>query len=136
MSQPPLGAVKSILIADGSDQVANLLADVFAFHGWIVTRVTSTARAADLLRGRDHYDALLLGYRFEGMDGVELITRVRALDHRKNMPIVLATSITTCEVVAAALAAGADDVVHKPADIDVLVATVRKSVERRRHLKG
>jgi DNA-binding response OmpR family regulator len=67
------------------------------------------------------------------MDGVELIQRIRALDHRKDVPIVLVTGTATCEVVAAALAAGADDVVYKPANIDVLVATVTKCVERRRH---
>jgi DNA-binding response OmpR family regulator len=128
--------VKSILIADGSDQVANLLAEVFAFHGWTVTRTTSSAWAADVLRGPGHFDAFLLGYQFVDMDGVTLIAYVRALAHRKDLPIVLATSITTCEVVAAALTAGADDIVHKPADIDMLVATVTKSVERRRHLKG
>ena len=133
MSQsPPLGAVKSILIADSSDAVLALLAEAFALDGWAVTRTASSAWAAEALRGPDHYDALLLGYRFVDMDGVALITSVRALDHRRGLPIVLATANTTCEVVAAALAAGADDVVHKPTDIDTLVALVAKCVERRR----
>ena len=124
--------MKSILIADSSDAVLDLLAEAFALDGWAVTRTSSSAWAAEVLRGPDHYDALLLGYRFVDMDGVALIAGVRALDHRKDLPIVLATANTTCEVVAAALAAGADDVVHKPADIDALVMGVRKCIERRR----
>jgi DNA-binding response OmpR family regulator len=126
-------SMKSILIADSSDAVLDLLAEAFALDGWAVTRTSSSAWAAEVLRGPDHYDALLLGYRFiVDMDGVALITGVRALDHRKDLPIVLATANTECEVVAAALAAGADDVVHKPADIDALVMVVKKCIERRR----
>jgi len=129
---PSTESPKTILIADGNDRVADLLASVFATGGWTVTRYTDAERADEALRGRARYDAVLLGYRFEGTDGVELIRRARALEHRKDLPIVLVTGTATCEVVAAALAAGADDVVYKPADVDVLVATVTKCVERRR----
>jgi DNA-binding response OmpR family regulator len=127
------GSLKTILIADGNDRVAELLTHVFARHDWSVTTYTAGERADQALRGPDHYDAVLLGHRFEGMDGVQLIQRIRALDHRKDVPIVLVTGTTTCEVVAAALAAGADEVVYKPADVDLLVATVTKCVEQRRH---
>ena len=64
------------------------------------------------------------------MGGVELITRIRALDHRRDVPIVMVTG--TVDVVAAALSAGADDVLYKPVDVDLLVDTVNKCVERRR----
>ena len=77
-----------------------------------------------------HYDAVLVGYRLDGIDGVELITRIRALDHRKDVPIVMVTGTVDVAVVAAALAAGADDVLYKPTDVDILVATVTKYAER------
>ena len=76
---------------------------------------------------------MLVGYRFEGIDGVDLITRIRALDHRKDVPIVMMTGTVDMAVVAAALAAGADGVLNKPSDVAILVATVTKCVERRRH---
>ena len=83
----------------------------------------------------DHYDAVVVSYRFNGMDGVELIRLVRALDHRKDMPIVMVTGTVDLDVVAAALAAGADDVLYKPVDVTIIVATVNKCVEcaRRQH---
>ena len=67
------------------------------------------------------------------MDGVGLITRIRALDHRHDVPIVMVTGTVECAVVAAALAAGADDVLYKPTDVGIVVATVTKCLERRRH---
>ena len=58
--------MKSILIADGSEYVADLFADVFTCHAWAVTRYTNSERAREALRGRAHYEAVLVGYRFDG----------------------------------------------------------------------
>ena len=124
--------MKSILIADGNKSVAEMFAYVFARHDWTVTRHSDGKRAGEELCGRAHYDAVIVGYRFDGMDGVELIRLIRALDHRKDMPIVMVTGTIDLDVVAAALAAGADDVVYKPIDVAVLVATVSKCLERGR----
>ena len=125
--------MKSILIADGNESVAELFAYVFASHDWNVTRYSDGRRAGEELCGSTHYDAVLVSYRFDGMDGVELIKLIRALDHRKDVPIVMMTGTLDAAVVAAALAAGADGVLNKPADVPVLVATVTKCVERRKH---
>ena len=125
--------MKSILIADGNASVAEMFAYVFARHDWNVTRYSDGKRAGEELCGRTHYDAVLVSYRFAGIDGVELIRLIRALDHRKDMPIVMVTGTVDLDVVAAALAAGADDVLYKPTDVAVLVATVNKCLERRRH---
>jgi DNA-binding response OmpR family regulator len=125
--------MKSILIADGNKSVAEMFAYVFTRHDWTVARYSDGKRAGEELCGRAHYDAVLVSYRFNGMDGVELIRLIRALDHRKDMPIVMVTGTVDLDVVAAALAAGADDVVYKPIDVAVLVATVSKCLERGRH---
>jgi DNA-binding response OmpR family regulator len=122
--------LKSILIADGNESVAELFAYVFASHDWNVTSYSDGKRAGEELCGRTHYDAVLVSYRFDDMDGVELIKRVRALAHRKDVPIVMLTGTVGLDVVTAALTAGADDVLYKPIDLAVLVATVSKCVER------
>jgi DNA-binding response OmpR family regulator len=124
--------MRSILIADGNESVAEMFAYVFARHNWKVIRYSDGKLAGEELSGRAHYDAVLVSYRFDGMDGVELIKLIRALDHRNNMPIVMVTGTVELDVVAAALAAGADDVLYKPIDVAVLVATVNKCLERGR----
>jgi DNA-binding response OmpR family regulator len=125
--------MKSILIADGNESVAEMFAYVFARHDWTVTKYTDGQRAGEELCGRAHYDAVLVGYRFDGINGVELIKLIRALDHRKDVPIVMVTGSVELDIVAAALSAGADDVLYKPIDVAILVATVSKCVERGRH---
>ena len=123
--------MKSVLIVEGNGGVADMFGALFASQGWHVTRHSDGQRASETLGGQGHYDAVLVGYRLEGIDGVELITRIRMLDHRKDVPIVMVTGTVDVAVVAAALAAGADDVLYKPTDVDILVATVTKYVERR-----
>ena len=125
--------MKSILIVENNESVAKMFAYLFAGHAWRVTWYTDAQRAGEALAGQVHYDAVLVGHRFEGINGVDLITRIRAFDHRKDVPIVMMTGNAAVAVVAAALAAGADGVLKKPADVAILVATVTKCVERRRH---
>ena len=124
--------MKSILIADGDDRVAQMLAEVFASHDWHVTTYSDGRRAGEDLRSSAHYDAVLVGYRFEDVNGVDLIKQIRALDHRQDVPIVMVTGIVEVSVMAAALTAGADDVLYKPTDVAIVVATVNKCLERRR----
>jgi adenylate cyclase len=124
--------MKSILIAEGDERVAELFADLFALEGWTVATYHAGHRAVDALGGGAPYDAVLVNNRLHGMSGVELITRIRALAHRKNVPIVMVTGVGEVDVVAAALAAGADDVLYKPVDVVILVDTVNKCVERAR----
>ena len=125
--------MKSILIADGNASVAEMFAYVFARHDWNVTRYSDGKRAGEELCGRAHYDAVLVSYRFNGMDGVELIRLIRALDHRKDVPIVMVTGSFGLDIVTTSLTAGADEVLYKPIDLAVLVATVSKCLERGRH---
>jgi DNA-binding response OmpR family regulator len=78
---------------------------------------------------------VLVSHRFDGMDGVDLIKLIRALDHRKDVPIVMVTGTLGLDVVTTALTAGADDVLYKPIDLAILVATVSKCVDDGRHVE-
>ena len=124
--------MKTILIAEGDDRVAEMFADFFALEGWTVATYNTGQHAVDALAGSAPCDAVLVNNRLHGMSGVELITRIRALAHRRNVPIVMVTGSGDVDVVAAALAAGADDVLYKPVDVVILVDTVNKCVERAR----
>jgi CheY-like chemotaxis protein len=121
--------MKSILIAEGDERVADLFSYIFAREGWTVATYRDGQRAAAALGDRASYDAVLVSNRLLDMGGVALITRIRALDHRKDVPIVMVTGSTDVALVAAALSAGADDVLYKPVDVDFLVDTVNKCVE-------
>jgi len=120
--------MKSIVIADGDERVAQVFAEIFAMNDWNVTWNSDGRRTVEALRGHVRYDALLVSSRLHDMSGVELIARIRALDHRKDLPIVMVTGTASVDVAAAALAAGADDVLYKPTEMAILVGTVSKCI--------
>jgi len=124
--------MKALLVAEGDDRVADLFAYLFAREGWSVTTCLGGQHAVHTLSARTPYDAVLVSNRLHDMGGVELITRIRALEHRPVVPIVMVTGTLDCAIVAGALAAGADDVLYKPVDVVILVETVNKCVERAR----
>ena len=66
------------------------------------------------------------------MSGMELMRRIRALHHRKDVPIVMVTGTIDATVAVGALAAGADDVLYKPTGVTSLVTAVNRWVDRRR----
>jgi DNA-binding response OmpR family regulator len=124
--------MKSILIAEGYGGVAELYAALFGRDGWTVTTYSDGQHAADALRGRTPFDAVVVSNRLRSISGVELIWQIRALGHRRDVPIVMITGTVDVILVASALAAGADEVLYKPADVVMVVDTVNKCVERRR----
>jgi two-component system, NarL family, sensor histidine kinase EvgS len=125
--------MKSILIADSNARVADMFAQIFASHGWTVASYGNSGRAIDALRGNAYFDAVLLGYQFADLNGIEMIEQIRMLDHRRGVPIVIVTGAADSSIVDRALAAGADEVLRKPTDVMALVSTVSKCVERGRH---
>ena len=121
--------MKSLLIVDGDEQVGEIFAAIFRGHDWAARSYRDARRAADDLARRAHYDAVILSQCVLGMSGVELIRRIRALDHRQDVPIVMVSGMTDVDLRVAAMAAGADDVWCKPVDIAALVAAVRQRVD-------
>jgi DNA-binding response OmpR family regulator len=125
--------MRSILIADGCEEVADVFACLLARCGWLVTTFSNGWRAADALAGSRPFDAVLVSSRLHALTGVDLITKIRAMGHRTGVPIVMVTGTHDVAVVGAALVAGADDVLYKPLfDGAPLVGTLNKCIERRR----
>jgi DNA-binding response OmpR family regulator len=67
--------MKSILIAEGDERVAELFAYIFARDGWTVATYRDGQRAAVALGDTASFDAALVSNRLRDMGGVELITR-------------------------------------------------------------
>jgi DNA-binding response OmpR family regulator len=125
-------AMRAILIVDGNEHVGAMFAEIFASHGWAASWHSDGLQAAEQIHSGAHYDAVVLSNRLHSITGVNLIKRIRALEHCRDVAIVMVTGTTNVDVVAAALAAGADDVLYKPVDIATLVCAVNKCIESRR----
>jgi CheY-like chemotaxis protein len=113
-----------ILYLENNERLQELVRDVLEFAGWYVKPTPdSVVSWATLDCTKEHFDLLLLDHEVRGINGLELVRRVRRMPHRKGIPIIL---ISLENLEAEARAAGADAFLRKPNNLIELVDTIRR----------
>jgi two-component system response regulator AtoC len=74
-------------------------------------------------------DLVLLDVRLPGMDGIEVLERIKAIDD--DVEVVLVTAVQTIRAAVAAMKLGALDYVTKPFDEDEIRPLIGRALERR-----
>jgi two-component system response regulator QseB len=81
----------------------------------------------------DTFDLILMDLRMPGMNGLDAIRAIRARgDAKARLPIIVVTADNGPDVRAQALAAGADDLLYKPVQMQVLFDTIGRAITRGR----
>ena len=135
VSQPPLPALAAprlglrLLLVDDNPVNLSLLRHIAAALGCETADATSGAAALAVLASGKKFDAILLDIHMPGMDGLEVVRRVRAGDAGAaawNIWIAMVTADQRPEMRERALVAGASDYLLKPVtSASVLVALRR-----------
>jgi DNA-binding response OmpR family regulator len=73
-------------------------------------------------------ELVLLDIIMPGMDGIEVLRRIKT--HRPALPVVMVTATSAIEHAIAALREGADDFVRKPVDLDALAHSVQHVLQK------
>ena len=74
-------------------------------------------------------DLVLLDVRLPGMDGIEVLERIKGID--ENIEVVLVTAVQTVRAAVMAMKLGAFDYVTKPFDEDEILPLIHRALERR-----
>lgn len=79
----------------------------------------------------DHFDLILMDLRMPGMDGLAAIRAIRARgDAKAALPIIVVTADNAPNIRDQALAAGADDLLHKPVQMQALFDAMGFAIDR------
>lgn len=113
-----------LLIADDDPDMRDFLRVALERDGDEVLLAADGERGWELLEGKPVRMALV-NLQMPGIDGLELIRRVRAREGRPYTYLVVVTARSGRDDFLAAMRAGADDFVTKPIDLDILRARVR-----------
>ncbi len=84
--------------------------------------------------GAGGFDVVLLDVMLPGLDGFEVVRRLRAA--RQFVPVMLLTARSDNDDVLRGFEAGADDYLPKPFDLSILMARLAGLLRRRRWLRG
>jgi two-component system response regulator HydG len=74
-------------------------------------------------------DVVVTDLKMPEMDGMELLKHLREQDH--DLPVIMATAFGDVSSAVSAMRAGADDYLTKPIDIEALVLSIERTMERR-----
>ncbi len=115
-----------ILVAEDNDVNQILINAVLTRMGHVVHLVANGQLAVEAVR-RGDYDLVLMDLQMPGMDGMEATQAIRALgDLRASVPIIAMTANAFEEDRRACLAAGMDDYVAKPIDVEHLARAIAR----------
>jgi signal transduction histidine kinase/ActR/RegA family two-component response regulator len=134
-ARPPVVTLEGVraLVVDDDDDARDLVAEVLRSRGAAVTTVASALEGLDAL-DREVPDVLLSDIAMPGMDGIDLIRRVRARPRELggDVPAVALTAHARVEDSDRSLASGFHVHLSKPLDLEALLSTVATLAERRR----
>ena len=110
-----------ILHVEDNQLVAGMIKETLESEGWQVEACADGAEALERITSDAHYDLLLLDYDLPGLNGIELLQQVRALAHRRGIPVIVLSGTAVEEAV---VRAGADAFLRKPEDISSVVEAI------------
>jgi len=120
-------ALGRILVVDDETPVREVLTEYFATEGYDVQAAGSGVEALAAVRG-GRADLVLLDVRMPGLDGVQVLRRIRELDRR--VPVIMVTANEDVGLAKETLKLGAFDYVAKPFDFDYLDRAVAAGLAR------
>jgi two-component system chemotaxis response regulator CheY len=113
------------LVVDDSQTVRLMLRNALLALGVKdVVLAESAEKATVMLKITPQIDLILTDWHMPGMNGLELLQKLRSMPRFKRTPIIMSTSESAGENVVAALRAGATNYIIKPFDKDQLVEKI------------
>ncbi len=122
-----------VLVVDDELSMRQFLQILLDRQGYTVQTATSGEEALQTMKSHD-FDLVLTDLSMPGIDGIELVRRIRSgnhLEHGADVPVVLVTAYGTTENAVQAMKEGANDYVCKPFNNDELLMVLRKAIDRK-----
>lgn len=124
----PVAVEASLLVVDAQDNARRFTADFLNGKGYAADEASSATEALAKLESRT-YDLVILDVALPGVNGVEIMSRLRTL--RPGMLIVVLTAYATIESAMAAVRLNIVDYMLKPCKPEDLYLTISRALEER-----
>ncbi|MDH5408810.1 MAG: response regulator [Gammaproteobacteria bacterium] len=118
----------SVLIVDDDDMNRDLLSRGLEKHHLITTSVSS-GKAALAQFDIQLFDIVLLDINMPGMDGFEVLERIKTNEKLSNIKVIMMSAQNELEAVKKCKEMGANDYILKPLSLAVVVKRVRNQLD-------
>jgi DNA-binding NtrC family response regulator len=113
-----------VLLVDDDEDLMEIVSERLKNRGMNVDTVGNAEKALHWM-AKKHYDAIILDFLMPGMGGFENIQAIKK--QQPDIRIILVTGQMMADDGREAIRMGADVVLEKPADLEVLVKSIRPS---------
>ncbi len=104
---------KTIMVVDDNPDIITIVRTILEGKGFNVLSATSGAECLEALKSQ-RPDLIVLDIMMPEMDGLEVLTRLKAMSEFANVPVVLLTAKVQYEDVLGGYKLGADYYITKP----------------------
>jgi two-component system response regulator AtoC len=118
-----------LLVVDDAEGIRTYLASLLELRGYQVDTAGDGRSALALIEGGAAPDVVVLDVMMPGIDGLETLRRIRALD--PELPVVMLSVVGKASTIVGAMQLGAVDYLNKPFEEQELEAVLVKWIERR-----
>ena len=118
-----------ILVVDDEKTICLLLAQRLFKEGYICATANNGKEALNHFY-KDDLSLMITDIRMPEMDGMELLKNVKTMNSK--MMVIIMTAYGEVDLVVEAMRLGANDFLIKPVDLDLLVLSVKKVLEKKR----
>ena len=120
-----------LLVVDDVEENREILRRRFSKLGYHVTEAEDGEGALAKIAA-EAFDCVLLDVMMPGIDGLEVLRRVRTEYSEAQLPVIMVTAKSASEDVVEALLMGANDYITKPVDMEIAGARVEMQLRRKR----
>ena len=118
-----------ILVIDDEAGIRDSMRMILEYEGYECL-LAATGPEGLQMAEREAPDLVFLDIKMPGMDGIEVLDRIRALSD--GLPVVMVSGHGTVSTAVEATRKGAFDFIEKPLATDRVLLTVRNAVDQRR----
>lgn len=122
-------AKATVLVIEDDPEIQELLVFSLGKEGWTLVQAKDGEEGLALIP-KTNPDCVVLDIMLPGIDGLEVLKRIKAMPERQRFPVIMTTAKGEDSDVVAGLELGADDYVVKPYSPKVLVARIRAALRR------
>jgi putative two-component system response regulator len=117
-----------ILIVDDEEQICSLLARRLTKEGWFCVTANNGEEALNHFR-KDNFCLIISDNKMPKVNGMELLKIAKSLN--PNMMVIMMTAYPEIDIAVEAIRLGAYDFIIKPVELDLVVLSVKRALERK-----
>lgn len=124
----------SVLMVEDNDEMLRFIEKKLLLAGYRVFKATNGLEALTVLQ-EQYVDIVVSDVMMPGMDGMELLSRIKGDINYSHIPVILLTAKTRLDDKLQGLDAGADAYIEKPFSTEYLLATISSILRNRERLR-